>query len=40
MKTTDIITKKQILEYLIDRYEQNKLMNNYINNELKTNLNQ
>jgi len=40
MKTTDIMTKKQILEYLIDRYEQNKLMNNYINNELKTNLNQ
>ena len=34
------MTKKQILEYLIDRYEQNKLMNNYINNELKTNLNQ
>mgnify|MGYP003653362012 FL=1 len=39
MKTTDVMTKKEILKYLIDRYEQNKLMNNYINNQLKTNLN-
>lgn len=40
MKTTDVMTKKEILKYLIDRYEQNKLMNNYINNQSKTNLNQ
>jgi len=41
MKTEETeITKKEILEYLISRYKQNKLINNYINNQLKTNLNQ
>ena len=41
MKTKETeITKKEILEYLTSRYNQNKLINCYINNQLKTNLNQ